>query len=51
MRLKRVKCCVTKEIGDASDFVKVGDKYYKNQEVYKQHETKRPAFAAQFQGH
>ena len=40
MRLRRVRCCVTKEIGDASDFIKVGDKYYKNQEVYRQHETK-----------
>lgn len=40
MRLRRVKRCVTKEIGDASDFIKVGDKYYKNQEVYRQHETK-----------
>lgn len=40
MRLRRVKCCVTKEIGDASDFIKVGGKYYKNQEVYRQHETK-----------
>lgn len=40
MRLKHVKCCVTKEVGNASDFIKVGDKYYKNQEVYNQHEIK-----------
>lgn len=31
---RRVKCQVTGEYGNSDDFVKVGSKYYKSQEVY-----------------
>ena len=34
---RRVRCSVTKELGDASEFILKGNKYYKNMEVYERY--------------
>lgn len=39
-----VKCAVTKEIGDPSEFIKVGNKYYKNQEIYDQYKAEKDIY-------
>lgn len=31
---RRVRCCATKELGNASEFIKIDGKYYKNKEIY-----------------
>ena len=36
-----VKCSITNEVGSSSDFIKVGRKYYKNQEVYDKYKANR----------
>lgn len=41
---RKVKCCITQEIGTNDTFIKIGTKYYKNQAVYDadlQRRTKR----------
>lgn len=38
---RRVRCSVTKESGDPTDFIKINGKYYKNQEVYEQFKAER----------
>lgn len=35
---RRVKCCITGEIGSSSDFVKINGRYYKSQAVYDEHQ-------------
>lgn len=36
--MRKVKCCVTGEIGSADDFVKIDGRYYKSQAVYDEHQ-------------
>lgn len=31
---RRVRCAITKEYGNSDEFIKIGNKYYKSQEVY-----------------
>ena len=38
---RRVRCSVTKELGDPSDFIRVGNKYYKNQDVYNNYKKEK----------
>lgn len=41
MRVQRqVKCYMTKEVGNASEFIKIDGKYFKNQEVYEQYKIR-----------
>lgn len=44
-----VKCSVTKELGYASEFIKIGNKYYKNQEVYDNHKKEKENFNKVFE--
>ena len=38
---RMIKCCVTGDIGDSSSFYKVNNKWYKNEEIYREYtETK-----------
>lgn len=37
---KQIKCYMTKEVGNASDFIKIDGKYFKNQEVYEQYKIR-----------
>lgn len=41
---RRVRCSVTKELGDPSDFIRVGNKYYKNQDVYNNYKKEKESF-------
>lgn len=41
---RRVMCSVTKELGDASEFIKIKNKYYKNQEVYDNYKKRERKF-------
>lgn len=36
-----VRCSITNEVGDPSDFIKIGRKYYKSQEVYDKHNAEK----------
>ena len=38
---RRVRCCVTKELGNASEFIKIDGKYYKNQEIYEKYKDEK----------
>ena len=38
---RRVRCCVTKELGNASEFIKIEGKYYKNQEIYEKYKYEK----------
>lgn len=38
---RMVKCNATKEIGDSSGFIKIGNKYYKSKEVYEQYKSEQ----------
>lgn len=41
---RRVRCSVTKELGDPSDFIRVGNKYFKNQDVYNNYKKEKESF-------
>ena len=41
---RRVRCSATKELGDPSDFIRVGNKYYKNQDVYNNYKKEKESF-------
>lgn len=41
---RRVRCSVTKELGDPSEFIKIGNKYFKNQEVYESYKEEKESF-------
>lgn len=41
---RRVRCSVTKELGDSSDFIRVGNKYFKNQDVYNNYKKEKESF-------
>lgn len=41
---RRVRCSVTKELGVPSEFIKVGNKYYKNQDVYNHYKKEKESF-------
>lgn len=38
---RRVRCCVTKELGNASEFIKADGKYFKNQEIYEKYKDEK----------
>ena len=38
---RMVRCSITNEVGNSSDFIKVGRKYYKNQEVYDKYKSNK----------
>ena len=38
---RMVRCSITNEVGDPSDFIKIGRKYYKSQEVYDKHNVEK----------
>ena len=38
---RMVRCSITNEIGDPSDFIKIGRKYYKSQEVYDKYNAEK----------
>ena len=41
---RRVRCSVTKELGYPSEFIKIGEKYYKNQDVYNNYKKEKESF-------
>lgn len=41
---RRVRCSVTNELGVPSEFIKVGNKYYKNQDVYNNYKKEKESF-------